>query len=267
MGNGTVELSTQVFTMIYFERLRGIAFGFTMAGVTLAGFVFPKLLLYLQNTYGFSRALLLVGAFSMNTTPILCLFRVPPWSHLPDRKGSTSSIRPLTSVYVVEEGANRQRPARIKTYLKLTLNMLAIPAMTRSPVFHIALWSTAATVTMDTMFLATITDFSTDKGLSLSDAVWVSSSFSTTDFLGRLCLPLLADRRYLRRSTLLMLTQFLTAAVMVATPFAATYWSIASIVALASCLVSCSHVLHDVLLVDYTSASRTTDFFAELLAS
>uniref|UniRef100_V5H3K4 Putative monocarboxylate transporter n=3 Tax=Ixodes ricinus TaxID=34613 RepID=V5H3K4_IXORI len=245
IGSGAMFLAVRMFTIMYFDKFRSVALGVASSGITAAGFVFPKLLLYLRSAYGFPVTLFLVGALSMNSTPLICLLKVPPWSKLERRRGSTSSLRPITSDAVLKN------PARILPSLKSTLNTWVISTMIRSPVFHIVVWSTAATHTLDLMFLSTMTDFSKDKGLSLDDAVWISSCFSATNLLGSLCMPLLADRQYLRRSTLLALTQLMTGAVMVITPLAFTYWSIATIVALASCFVGCSLLLHQVLLADY----------------
>ncbi|CAN7941806.1 unnamed protein product, partial [Ixodes pacificus] len=256
IGNGAVFLAVKIFTVMYFEKYRSTALGIASVGITVAGFVFPKLLLYLRSAYGFSNTLLLLGALSMNSTPLIFLLKVPPWSKLSERKESTSSLRPLTTVYVIEGNVDRQYPAASQSSFASSQNTRANIAIMRSPVFHIVIWSTAATFTLDLTFLTTIADFSKDKGLSLDDAVWISSCFSSTDLLGRLCLPLLADKQYLRRSALLTLTQLLTGVVMVITPFAATYWSIATIVALASCFVTCAVVLHEVLIADYFGVER-----------
>ncbi|XP_002407077.5 monocarboxylate transporter 14-like [Ixodes scapularis] len=245
IGNGAVLLAIKIFTVMYFERCRSIALGIASTGITAAGFVFPKLLLYLRSAYGFPNTLLLLGALSISTTPLVCLLKVPPWRNLSDRKGSTSSLRPLTSVYGLED------PACILPFYKSTQNTRAISDIIRSPVFHVVVWSTAATFTLDLMFLTTITDFSIDKGLSLDDAVWMSSCFSSTNLVGCLCLPFFSDKQYVRRSTLMASTQLLTGVVMVITPLAATYWSIGCIVALASCFGSCSILQHEVLAADY----------------
>ncbi|EEC08926.1 monocarboxylate transporter, putative, partial [Ixodes scapularis] len=54
------------------------------------------------------------------------------------------------------------------------------------------------------VFLSTIVDFAMDRGMSLDTASSLIVYSSLTDFVGSLGLPLFADKKVLRRSTLVM---------------------------------------------------------------
>lgn len=79
----------------------------------------------------------------------------------------------------------------------------------RSPVFYVILSSGVAGFYTQNIFFATIVDFSLDKGMSLGDVASMMTYFAVAETLGRLCLPLLADRDLVRRSTLMMLSFFM----------------------------------------------------------
>ncbi|KAL1450321.1 hypothetical protein MTO96_043940, partial [Rhipicephalus appendiculatus] len=53
--------------------------------------------------------------------------------------------------------------------------------------------------------MTTVVDFAIDRGSTVTSAVNIVPLFSITDTVGRLGLPVLADRGYIRRSTLAML--------------------------------------------------------------
>ncbi|CAN7986199.1 unnamed protein product, partial [Ixodes pacificus] len=54
------------------------------------------------------------------------------------------------------------------------------------------------------VFLSTIVDFAMDRGMSLDTASSLIVYSSLTDFVGSLGLPLFADKKVIRRSTLVM---------------------------------------------------------------
>ncbi|KAG0422921.1 hypothetical protein HPB47_001273 [Ixodes persulcatus] len=185
-GFGVMHITMRYFAMLYFDKLRGVAMGITSLGISIAGFVFPKVLLFLGDTYSFQSSLFILGAFSMNITPLAYLLEVPQWRKLTKLCESTA-----------------------------------------------------------------LTHFCQDRGLTTTDAVWLTSCFGLTDIMGRMFIPLLADKGLLRRSTLLMLLHLFMATVMMAAPCATTYWSLAAIEALGAFLYGSGAVMYDVLAVEY----------------
>uniref|UniRef100_V5GZ63 Putative solute carrier family 16 monocarboxylic acid transporter n=1 Tax=Ixodes ricinus TaxID=34613 RepID=V5GZ63_IXORI len=89
-GAGTTYMSGNLLMMMYFDKLRGVALGFTSVGLTLAGLVFPRLLSALKDAYGFSGSFFVWGALIMNLIPLTCSLKVPPW-HTPTKRGRSSA--------------------------------------------------------------------------------------------------------------------------------------------------------------------------------
>ncbi|KAG0422922.1 hypothetical protein HPB47_001274 [Ixodes persulcatus] len=252
IGSGIITVATKYFAMMYFDKHRGIAMGITSLGRTLAGFLFPQFLLYLRYTYSFRWSLFILGAISINITPLTYLLKEPHWCKRENQCGPTASIHTTSSGCTTELSIHQQERQRIQTPVQsLPEYSWTLSSMLCTPIFYVVVLSSAVTSAFEILFMNSMIDFCQDKGLTEDDAVWLASYFNLTDILGRLCIPLLADRRFLRRSTLLMLIQLLMASVVVSAPYATTYWSLAAIEAFAAILVSSGTVMHDVLAVDY----------------
>ncbi|KAH7956309.1 hypothetical protein HPB52_007911 [Rhipicephalus sanguineus] len=79
MGLGILATTLQVLISMYFERYQGAANGIMFAGATVSAATFPKLVLFLSETYGFRGSLLLLGAVLMNMIAVSLAFREPHW--------------------------------------------------------------------------------------------------------------------------------------------------------------------------------------------
>ncbi|CAN7939414.1 unnamed protein product, partial [Ixodes hexagonus] len=95
-GVGITLLTVSIILAMYFNRYRGIALGCKYAGWSCSGIVFPKLLSYLEQEYGFRDTLLIIGAISLNIPVLTLLLKEPPWMSLKVTKKDTS-VRHKTS--------------------------------------------------------------------------------------------------------------------------------------------------------------------------
>ncbi|CAN7986301.1 unnamed protein product, partial [Ixodes pacificus] len=252
-GFGTTYVTTKYFAMMYFDKLRGVAMGITSLGSSMAGFVFPKVLLYLGDTYSFKGSLFILGAISMNITSLAYLLKVPPWCKPTKQHESMESIPSLSSACSTELGIHQQEREEKAPWDQ---NLPRSSSVVRTPIFYVLILSAAVSNVFEICFLSSMADFCQDKGLTTTDAVWLTSNFALTDIFGRLCVPLVADKGLLRRSTLLMLLNLLLASVIMSAPCATTYWSLAAIEAFASIFSSSVGVMHDVVAVDYFGLER-----------
>lgn len=252
-GFGTMYVTMKYFAMMYFDKLRGVAMGITSLGSSMAGFVFPKVLLYLGDTYSFEGSLFILGGISMNITSLAYLLKVPPWCKPTKQHEFMESIPSLTSACATERGIHQQEREEKAPWVQ---SLPRSSSMVRTPIFHVLILSAAVSHVFGISFLSSMTDFCQDKGLTTTDAVWLTSSFTLTGILGRLCVPLLADKGLLRRSTLLMLLDLLLASVIMSAPCATTYWSLAAIEAFATIFANSVDVIHDVVAVDYFGIER-----------
>lgn len=251
-------LSTTMFIMMYFDRLRGTAYGISTTGLTISGFVFPRFMLFLIETVGFKGSLLLLGAIVMHLTPLSRLLKVPPWSKSERKRSDERNAPPLSISAQIEEqqGAGNGSEHVDTTGVANTIWTNDLRTLAHSFRFYVIVPSTTITTVADVIFASTMIDFAMDKNVDITSAVWLTSGFTATEVIGNVFLPLLADKGFLRRSTLLMVTQLLMGCALILTPHATSFWMIAVAVGMVSALVECALLMHDVLAVDYFGVAR-----------
>lgn len=260
IGSGTVFLLLQIFTMMYFDRFRGTALGIMSLGSTVSGFVFTKLIHFLAETYTLRSSLFILGAITMHINPLTYLLKVPPW-HSPVPPKPPESLSSLTSTVLATDGVHDRTEEDTGTNATgdrgITSRFLQdIRFLMCCPMFHMLVLSEVMTVFTDYIFSSTFMDYAVDKGTSLSNATWLTSFVAVGDAAGRICLPVLADRGYQRRSSLLMINQLLMGIYMLLFPHVSSYIPIAVLTALVAGHVGCGLILQDVLVVDYFGVER-----------
>ncbi|CAN8002143.1 unnamed protein product, partial [Ixodes hexagonus] len=254
-GAGTVSTMLQVFLSMYFDKYRGTAHGIMFAGATMSSFVFPMLLFYLRETFDFQYCLLIFGAILLHLIPISLLFRKPPWTRKGDAVESRSSTIPTI------EGSLAQRCSRATCVSKGDDKKL--PGIRRKaldilkiPIFYAILVTWTVMCYNEDLFLTTIVDFAKDHGASTAAAVPLISYLSITDTLGRVFLPLIADRNILRRSSLVAANALLTALSVGLLPQANSTTSLTIVTLLAACFNGCGMTMYGVLLADYIGIDK-----------
>ncbi|XP_050041200.1 monocarboxylate transporter 12-like isoform X2 [Dermacentor andersoni] len=106
------------------------------------------------------------------------------------------------------------------------------------------------------IFFSTIVDLALDKGVPLREAVALIPYFSITDLVGRVFLPLLADRKYLRRTTLMVVNYILLGATVVSVPFTDRYVALVGASLCVAMFMGCGMTMHSVMMADYLGLER-----------
>ncbi|KAK1129011.1 hypothetical protein K0M31_020145 [Melipona bicolor] len=75
LGTGLAIASSFVALNTFFDKKRGQAVGFSMAGTTLAMMIVPQLVHLLLSSYGFRGAMLIVGGWALHSVVGACLLR------------------------------------------------------------------------------------------------------------------------------------------------------------------------------------------------
>nr|XP_037277647.1 monocarboxylate transporter 3-like isoform X1 [Rhipicephalus microplus] len=250
LGLGIVITMLQVLISMYFERYRGAANGIMFAGSTASAFIFPHLLLFLGNTYGFRGSLLLFGAVLMNMVAVSIAFREPPWVRLQrinSRKGVERTQRlSLSTVQADDE----TKVSAIEAVLRNIRSVLQC-----AMIYVLVITWLVFCYNYD-IFFSTVVDFAMDKGVSLEDAVSFITYTSITDLVGRVILPILTDRGFLERSTLMALDYFLLGLCALSLPFCESHWTL-----LAACLgvalfLGCAITMQSVLMAQYLGLEK-----------
>ncbi|CAN7987018.1 unnamed protein product, partial [Ixodes hexagonus] len=257
-GLGMVVTMLQVLISMYFKRYRGVANGIMFAGSTTSSFVFPRLLLFLKETYNFRNCLILLGAILMNMTVVGMLLKEPRWAKKPHHQRRMSFI-PETVLYSVEDDpsrANKDASQHIPNQSSPRTVAQQVTKIFKSIMFYVLLASWLVLNYNFDVFFATLIDFAIDKGISLSDALSLLSYLSITDLLGRVFLPLLADRKYVRRSTLSLLNFLCMGTGIVVLPLVTSYASLLAVCLFTAMFMGSAITMHGVLMADYIGLER-----------
>ncbi|CAK9821509.1 Monocarboxylate transporter 12 [Anthophora retusa] len=92
LGTGLAIASSFVALNTFFDKKRGQAVGFSMAGTTLAMMLVPQLIHLLLDAYGFRGAMLIVGGWALHSTVGACLLRpIEIKKTKPAKKGANNS--------------------------------------------------------------------------------------------------------------------------------------------------------------------------------
>ncbi|XP_049519572.1 monocarboxylate transporter 12-like isoform X3 [Dermacentor silvarum] len=250
LGLGIVITMLQVLISMYFERYRGTANGIMFAGSTASAFIFPHLLLYFKDTYGFRGSLLMFGAVLMNMVALSLAFREPHWFRR-DRvkRGKSLQRTPRPSIFPTDP----MKETKVSATAEVLRNICGV---LKCPMMYVLVVTWLAFCYNYDIFFSTIVDFAMDKGLTLEDTVSFITYTSITDLVGRVVLPILTDRGFLQRSTLMTLNYFLLGLCGVLLPFCESYWAL-----LVACLglalfLGCAITMQSVLMAQYLGIEK-----------
>ncbi|XP_065287755.1 monocarboxylate transporter 9-like isoform X2 [Dermacentor albipictus] len=272
IGSGLVFMTLPVFVNQYFDKYRGFALGIVYTGSTSSAFVFPRLLLYLENTYNFRGSIMIFGAIIGHVIAISLLLKEPPWIRR-KRAEDGLAVKQAKQIFTIQKECMKEQSNTIqkdalpgkkgegnaKDKAKKPVNPWSLRhglTVLESPMFYVVTLTYIVFGYNFDVFMATIVDFAIDKGTDLEAAVGLIPLFSMTDTFGRLCIPLLADRGYLRRSTLAMLTYLWMSVALQVFPHVCGYYHL-----LAACLclataIGCGVTMYPILMADYMGIQR-----------
>ncbi|KAK3873268.1 hypothetical protein Pcinc_021717 [Petrolisthes cinctipes] len=176
---------------IYFNKRRGLANAFLMAGISIGQLVNAPLIRYLQEEYGNFGAILIVGAIILHTCVGAALFQPVQW-HLkpvPMNEIDPNELNPVTTTRTdfKHSGGLFNTLGRIVTG---TIRDLQILKQRRA--LLIALIG-AFSLNSHFNFIVMVPFALQDAGHSLSWAAWVLSATALTNTLSRILVSIMAD--------------------------------------------------------------------------
>ncbi|KAK8788378.1 hypothetical protein V5799_021846 [Amblyomma americanum] len=234
-GAGTVSMTMQVFLSMCFVKYRGTAHGIMFMGSILSSLVVPSVLYSLESAYGFDGCLLIFGGLLLHLVPISFLLRArrpPVSSPRQDHKRKTSENNQDVNLNIEKKEGAKCDSSTSSSSTNVRPSVLeSAGVVLRLPMFYVILVTWTVMCYNEDIFLTTIVDFAVDKG--------------------RIGLPLLADRKVVRRSTLVGGNAILTAASIAILPQANSYAFLVIATLLAACFNGCGMTMHGVLMADY----------------
>ncbi|CAN7938893.1 unnamed protein product [Ixodes hexagonus] len=256
-GSGIVYAMNPIVISEHFVKYKGLAMGINFAGSTLGTFVFPKLLEYLVQTFGFHGALLIFGALLLNSAAFSLFLRQPIWL----KSDSTTSLNKLTDEIECQRPADPytisgplvDRDANLKAKPESMLSGLSIFKVS---MFYVITYSFISFNLSYDCYNSLFIDFAIDKGIPMSKAVTMTSLSSVPDLVGRLVLPAITDRGIVKRRTFMMTLLALVGILYIVLPYQRGYATIFVLTSAVALLLGCGVVLFPVLLVEYVGLDR-----------
>ncbi|KAH7955579.1 hypothetical protein HPB52_001385 [Rhipicephalus sanguineus] len=264
-------MTLPVYINQHFEKYRGFALGIAYAGSTSSAFVFPKLLLYLKNTYNFRSSIMIFGAIVSHVIAASLLLKEPSWIRK-KRVDDALALKQAKDIFTIEKEATKttvNSTAFSKTYrdkktdTNTAANSKVNPWSIRhgltvleNPMFYAVMLTYVVFGYNFDVFMATIVDFAVDKGTALEAAVGLIPLFSFTDTLGRLFIPLLVDKGYVTRSCLATVNYLWMSLVLFTFPLVRGYYEIMAACMCLSLAIGCSVTMYPALMADYMGIQR-----------
>ncbi|XP_065291010.2 monocarboxylate transporter 12-like [Dermacentor albipictus] len=280
IGSGMLFVAIPTVINEHFVRYKGFAMGINFAGATMGTFVFPKFLQMATNQYGFKSALLLFGALCLNAVAFSLFLRQPSWlkKKLKEQKEEQVQVEKLRGVkdtsghtvnggrIAVPNGLAEDKTSRNKIEL--------VPGSFRHgltvfscPMFYVVMYSYISFSFAFECYISLLVDFAIDRGVSVSNAVTVLSTSSVVCLVGRLILPVLADKGYFTRQALMTVCLACIGCLYIMLPLVESYAMVFVMAVSIGFCVGIPVVLFSVLCAEYVGIERVSMAFGMVSAS
>ncbi|TGZ52829.1 Monocarboxylate transporter, partial [Temnothorax longispinosus] len=212
LGTGLAMACSFIALNTFFDKKRGQAVGFSMAGTALAMMVVPLLIHMLLDIYGFRGTTLIVGGWALHSVIGSCLLRPleerpspPPVKKKPDKdrehealliKPNPSGARRMSNGSMwtkdqdTENGSISPKKESFMTKIKATFDLDLLKNFTY---LNVVLGCSFVYVAESNFKLMT-PFFLSDIGMTKAEVAFCLSLTAFTDILARLLLPTLFDK-------------------------------------------------------------------------
>ncbi|KAM7311923.1 monocarboxylate transporter 6-like [Ixodes scapularis] len=248
MGGGFIRTLLQVFLSTNYKKHLGMAHGLMFAGATASSFVFPYVLMSLNEAFNARGSMLVVGGILSHLIPLCMLIKQQDGVDVSKNASTNSNIE---SIRTTEKLTKQETSSGTCSAIALDAGKIMC-----TPTFYVIVISWLIVVYALELFFMTIVDYAMDRGLSADDAVTLLSGYAVTDLCGRILLPVVADKQYVRSSTLMAANYFLFGSSVFALPEVCSYASLLVVGALAALFMGSGLAMHGVLMAKYIGMER-----------
>lgn len=251
-GVGFMLLTASVILIMYFHTNSGTAIGIKLSGSAFSALAFPYLLLYLKEEYGIKGTFLILGGVLLHLTALSLLLREPIWVRSginPSKSQNTPSVNCAATDVSTSRQANAGATALSQSSIVDTL--MEGVRLFRSPIFYpLIIVFVIIELSKGTMS-STIVDYGQDKGFSLSDSESLVMYTAPTEIIGYVLLPMLADRKFLDRTTLTVASFIVLGVLICLVPECESYGSFTVVYMFIKLFHGSATTMRIVLLVDF----------------
>lgn len=286
-------MSTALYVLSYFKKYRGLATGLVYVGVSISGVICPILLSAFVDIYGFTGSLLLLGGITLNIIPLVLLMKNPQ----PTKRslccsmktskssndsesvelgatGSALALAKIATSHTREDLYNTQG-APVCGSVSQTSNAPATKVQRRfysaggiwteisgvlcRPELYIILVPAVTTNFTGVLFLTTVVDYATDKGVQFGKAALLVTYTWVGEICGHVVIPSLSDKIAGSRCITLAISVLLLSASFMILPHVAVYPAAgAAVVFVMGVQIGYSITLRTVLAADYLGVQKVT---------
>ncbi|XP_046375638.2 monocarboxylate transporter 12-like [Haliotis rufescens] len=201
VSNALIHSPCLVILGHYFKKRRGWATTVSVSGVSLGGMVFPPLIRFLLDTYALRGTMIILTGISMNMWIGALLLR------------PLESFRTTKKIRESRGDEKEKEPAaKEQICIRLTKRLHLDFTLFKKPLFQfiICFGPWAILVALNGAYLPSL---AMEKGISKTDTAMLLTIFNAVDFLSRLCLGAVVDRKYVKVYHLMAIGLFITGTV------------------------------------------------------
>ncbi|XP_028967066.1 monocarboxylate transporter 13-like [Galendromus occidentalis] len=251
-GLGTVYTINVIFLQQYFVNMRGLALGLFYTGSTIAGLIFPVLLTFLLEEYGFRGAVLILSGLLLHIFVLSLTHKEAPCS-------GTGTESPKKITRECGRLECREQRARAQSAKATDPFIARNKVSSKIPEFLVIVFSFTLFMYAYDAYATTIIDFIVDQDIPMIEATTIVPLYSATDMVARLILPQLGDRGYVNKMLLQCFAYALQSVCFFLLPMAAAtgefFW-IALVAMIQSTGIGTSLVMYGVLMAELVGLSR-----------
>lgn len=260
IGSGMIFVVTPTFINEHFVKHKRLAMGINFTGVTMATFVFPKLIEYCTTTFGLQGALLIFGAVVLNALAFGLFLRAPLWI-VTTRPGSAEGSNQNRGPELLQEAKSRtEQKANVGTF-RYGLTVFTYP------IFYLTMYSFIVYSFGFECYISLFVDFAVDRGVAKPSAVTIISLSAIADVAGRLTLPAAADKGLLTNKALMIICLTSFGALFVVLPYVHSYGLLFAFAFGLAYFVGTGLVLFPLLLAEYLGIQRVSMSYGMVIAS
>ncbi|XP_042146117.1 monocarboxylate transporter 1-like [Ixodes scapularis] len=266
-GAGISSLALSVLINTLFDQYRGVASGIKYAGASLSSLIFAQILVLMQKAYGLRGTFLLCGGIMIHSTALVIPLKEPLWKKPRHTLHELQKVHENEAIDTIGQHQSHspqgQSPSERTALLQLESAWKCLRFF-QKPIFYVVILYSLLGDYSSLTFQTTFVDYAMDKGFSLTVAESLVMYNSTIALLGGLVIPLIADWKFLRRSTLVTISCFVLACALLILPHVRSFSALFVTALFAAMFLGTNASIKTVLMADYLGVDGISTCWAIL---
>ncbi|XP_075744631.1 monocarboxylate transporter 12-like [Rhipicephalus microplus] len=268
LGHGVFVTSATVYTLLHFEKYRGIATSLAFIAYGASSVISQIVLAGLVELYDIGGALLVYGGVLLNSTVVVMLAKNPWPLRLSRKQGQSEPLLKKDIESTCYEAATNNTSSKQspedqclimpeKKMLPESCSLKQALELFYAPSFYVLLVTVVVGDYTNTEFSATIVDYGMDKGIHQDHAKHLVTFSAIGQVVGRVAVPLQSDFSPFMRHFLYTLSFLALCCCMAAMPYVSAWSTTLALSAVIGASEGYILCIKYVLLAEYLGVERT----------